>query len=75
MTETIILALLITAGVWVARIIRRAWRRLRGIEHDPGSEGPLPIVRVWHLVRKWWVGMQSWVRRRCCPRAGSAEME
>jgi len=71
MTETIIIALLLTAAVWLWRVCRRSWCRLRGIEHDPAGEGPLPIVRVWHLVRAWWYRLWGWLRRR----PGPAETE
>ena len=71
MTETIIVALLLTAVVWLVRVCRGAWCRLRGIEHDPSSHGPLPIVRIWHLVRAWWNRLLGLVRRR----PGPAETE
>jgi len=71
MTETIILALLLTAAVWAWRMCRRAWCRARGIAHDPASEGPLPIVRAWHLLRAWWHRLSGWLGRK----PGPAETE
>ena len=64
MTEIIIIALLLTAVVWVSRMLRGVWCRMRGVEHDTSSHGPLPIVRVWHLVHAWWDKLTGWLRRR-----------
>ena len=74
MTEVIIITLLLTAGVWLTRMFRRAHARVRGIEYDASVEGPLPIVRLGGLLRRWWAGIWGWVeRRRNGKRVTSAE--
>lgn len=74
MTEVIIITLLLTAGVWLVRMWRRAQAHVRGIEYDAGAEGPLPIIRLGGLLRRWWSGIWGWVdRRRNAKRASRAE--
>ena len=74
MTEVIIITLLLTAGVWLGRMWRRAHHRVRGIEYDASSEGPLPIIRLGGLLRRWWTGIWGWFERlRNGKRATSAE--
>ncbi len=64
MTEAVIIALLLTAVVWVSRMCRRAVCRLRGVEHDPSGEGPLPIVRAWCFVRDYYLKLWTWWTNR-----------
>jgi len=70
MTETIIILLLLTGGVWLVRMLRRAVAHARGAEHDASGEGPLPIVRAGQLLREAWRG--GWMRLKHWRRTGAA---
>lgn len=63
MTEVIIITLLLTAGVWLVRMWRRAHAHVTGSEYDTSADGPLPIVRLGGLLRRWWNGIWGWVQR------------
>ncbi len=51
MTETIIAVLLVSGGVYLVRLFRRGWHRVRGMD-PPQAGGPLPIVRVVKYIRE-----------------------
>jgi hypothetical protein len=51
MTEIIIITVLVSAGIYLFRLARRAWCRVRGQEEPPGSDRPLPIVRLATYLR------------------------